>query len=137
MNIYIVTNHNKHNPNILLAMKEYAKRLSPYCNIQLSTINNYFLNNSPDALGKIHGHYTILVNSSSNTITSEELATTISNTMNNYSNIAFFLETSQSIFYNQILSISNLSLSADISTVLLYEQIYRGYMINAGRTYHK
>lgn len=137
MNIHIVTNHTKYNPNILLAMKEYAKRLSPYCNINTSTINDYFLNNSPDILGKIQGHYTILINSYSNTITSEELAYTISNAMNNYSNIAFFLEGSHNIAYNQTMSISNLSLSTDISTVLLYEQIYRGYMINAGRTYHK
>ncbi len=129
----IFTNQNKLDSNVLQAINEYTKRLSPYCNIELFTskdINKIIASDTQSS-------YKIIVNKSSDTISSEDFALKITYlTTHGNSTIDFYIGAEPNR-YDDILTISNANISVPTLTNILYEQIYRAYMINIGKTYHK
>ena len=116
----------------LSALSEYEKRLSPYTNIKLITSKEHKRQQSDNP-----NTYKILINKHNDTISSEEFANKLAYLTNHgHSTIDFYIGTEVSDF-NEDISISHMNISNGLLTNILYEQIYRGYMINIGKTYNK
>ena len=141
-NIYI--NNDKISSNHRMAVKEYIKRLSPYCSI---TINESKNPPFPNTAGRSdHGSW--FIEKGISTHSSTDFSKAIENTqLSGISTISIYIGYSKSNLAmlndsNNESSIIRLSLSAtDLSiqtaTVLLLEQLYRGYTIIHSKTYHK
>ena len=108
------------------SLSEYKKRLSRFCKIE--TI--YYT-----GLIKAEG-YKILVSNAGNSVTSEKLALNINKLgVSGVSNVCFFFDDNSGDFDSNI-CISKMDMSPDLLGLILYEQIYRGYKILGGETYH-
>ncbi len=129
----IFINQNKLDTNILQAINEYTKRLSPYCNIELLTSKD--INKLIDS--DTQSSYKIVINKSSDTISSEDFASKITNLTNHGNSTIDFYIGVEPNRYDDILTISKTNISIPTLTNILYEQLYRAYMINIGKTYHK
>lgn len=129
-NIYI--NQIKLNNNTVKALDEYKKRLTPYC-----TVNLFLAKNTDISSVLKNTNYKILVDKKGDTISSEDLARYISDiTVHGASTVDIFINHDIPI-YNYKLTISHMNISNDLLSNILYEQLYRAYMINIGKTYHK
>lgn len=115
------------------AIKEYEKRLSRYCKIQLIQIKNQ------SHLSKINQNrtYKILILSKGQQISSEELADKINSlAISGKSDIAFIIG-AEKITQEEILSISPMEMDLGLTATILFEQIYRSYRIINNEPYHK
>ena len=141
-NIYI--NNEKIASNHLMAVKEYIKRLSPYCTITINEIKNPPF---PNASGRSY-QGTWLLEKGISTHSSTYFSKTIEKCqLSGTSTINVFIGYSRSDIstLNDInnessimyLSLSAADLSIQTTTVLFLEQLYRGYTIIHGKTYHK
>lgn len=115
------------------AVKEYDKRLKKYCKIRLIRVKS-----TEELQSKLSDrHYVILVRTKGKNLSSEEFAEKISSlsTQGN-SKVAFVigLDHDQA---NEDLSLTTIDLSVSLTTVCLYEQIYRCYRILKNEPYHK
>lgn len=110
------------------AVKEYTKRLSPYTKIEYKLAKN--LKNAIPT-----NAYVISVHTKGDTISSEQLAEKINHlTIHGNSHIVFVLGEYSS---NDSLALSKMEMDNNITTMILYEQIYRAFSIIHGRPYHK
>ena len=141
-NIYI--NSEKLTSNHRMAVKEYIKRLSPYCSITINEGNNL----PPSIISGKSDHGSWFINKGISTHSSTDFSKSIGNAqLSGISTINIYVgypksNLSVSDDPNNGSSIMHMSLSAtDLSiqtaTVLLLEQLYRGYTIIHGKTYHK
>jgi 23S rRNA (pseudouridine1915-N3)-methyltransferase len=166
INIYI--NRKKIQPECVQAVREYIKRLSPYCSLNvncqekpevpcdnikvkcfaLSRIKkspaNYYTENYYNFTEK-----DIADKSDCNSLPDEsvhnfspsstEFARLINDiTLNGCSSLNFYVGYDENITdHMDTFSVATLSLSCDMVTVLLSEQIYRAFTILKGITYHK
>lgn len=115
------------------AIKEYEKRLSRYCKIQLIQIKNQ------SHLSKINQNrtYKILILSKGQQISSEELADKINSlAISGKSDIAFIIDI-ENAPWDEILSISPMEMDLGLTATILFEQIYRSYRIINNEPYHK
>ena len=141
-NIYI--NNEKISSNHRMAVNEYIKRLSPYCSITINESKNPPFSNTSGRSD--HGSWFLEKGISTHSSTDfskniEKCQLSGISTINiyvGYSNVDLTVSDES----NNESSIMRLSLSAtDLSiqtvTVLLLEQLYRGYTIIHGKTYHK
>lgn len=115
------------------AIKEYEKRLSRYCKIQLIQIKNQ------SHLSKINQNrtYKILILSKGQQISSEELADKINSlAISGKSDIAFIIG-AEKVAQEEILSISPMEMDLGLTATILFEQIYRSYRIINNEPYHK
>jgi 23S rRNA (pseudouridine1915-N3)-methyltransferase len=129
--IYVVTH--KINSFYQDAIREYAKRLTRYCKIQLihCKSDKVLQNKMNDK------DYIIHISSHSPIISSVELSEKFNYYMvSSYSNITFVIGSS-CITPSETLSISHMDMSSDLLTTILYEQIYRAYRIMNNHPYHK
>ncbi len=119
---------------IIDANKEYLKRLSRYCKIKVVTTNNY-----NKELSKIDSKtYTINVNNTNNTISSETVAEHLNTlAVNSNSKIFIFINADCDYSYNDILTVSKMDIDNELLCTLVLEQIYRGFRINNKEPYHK
>ena len=141
------------------AIDEYSKRISRFSNIEIIEINDEKIpdnasNAEEQKVIKTEGEkiqkyispkdYVIALCVEGKNISSEELANKISDiTLSGASNIAFIIGGSLGI-YEEIKKSSNFKLSFSKMTfphqlmrVILLEQIYRAFKINANEEYHK
>lgn len=145
MHYHIYCNTKHINKNHTLALEEFKKRLSAYCQTTLHISSSLQLPRElhPD------NHYFVLIHSCPSTHSSEEWAQEI-NTLQHSgkSTIHVLIGYEEAELYNMVsdihrfpsptyLSLSGASLSVDTLTLLFYEQLYRGYTILQGKTYHK
>ncbi|WP_326909730.1 23S rRNA (pseudouridine(1915)-N(3))-methyltransferase RlmH [Sedimentibacter sp. MB31-C6] len=141
------------------AIKEYTKRLSKYCklieeiiqderadeNFSHSEIEQVKIKEGNKILNKIpKNSYVVVLDVKGKQLSSEELADKI-NTLgiDGNSDITFIIGGSNGLSQD-VLDISNFKLSFSKMTfphqlfkIILLEQIYRAFKINAGETYHK
>ena len=132
MKIKIVTSKKIKNRFTKDAIKEYAKRLTRYCKIQLNVTNKIEKEINRDS-------YLIKINNSGNMLTSEELADKISSLgISGHSHLTFVFDDEHQVenadFY---LKISKMDIDSDLLLIILYEQIYRAYRIINNEPYHK
>lgn len=141
------------------AINEYKKRLSKFCklteeiipderadeNFSQSEIEQVKLKEGAKILNKIpKNSYVVVLDVKGKQLSSEELAAKI-NTLgiDGTSDITFIIGGSNGLS-QEVLDIANFKLSFSKMTfphqlfkVILLEQIYRSYKINAGEAYHK
>lgn len=141
-NIYI--NSEKLTSNHLMAAKEYIKRLSPYCAITINDNKKPPFSNS--AVKPDHGSWFIEkgISTHSSTDFSKAIEACQLSGISTINIYVGYPKSDLSVLdhLNNEYSIMRLSLSAtDLSiqtaTVILLEQLYRGYTIIHGKTYHK
>lgn len=145
MNYHIYCNEKNINTNYILAIEEFKKRLSAYCETSLHV-------NSTLVLPKdIHAknHHFIIIQAGISTYSSEQFSSEINALqINGKSTIHVIIGYDDNTCYEQIhqfencdtpmyMSLSNSALSNETKTLLFYEQLYRAYTILQGKTYHK
>lgn len=140
------------------ASAEYKKRLGAYCNISVIEEKEERLPSNPSAadeqkvkeaegrslLGKIaKGDYVIAMDIKGKELSSEDLAHKISDIAFTHSTIDFIIGGSLGLS-DEVLkradlrfSFGKITLPHQLARVVLLEQIYRAFKINAGETYHK
>lgn len=132
MKIKIVTSKKIKNRFTKDAIKEYAKRLTRYCKIQLNVTNKIEKEINRDS-------YLIKISNSGNMLTSEELADKISSLgISGNSHLTFVFDDEHQVGNADFdLRISNMDIDNDLLLIILYEQIYRAYRIINNEPYHK
>ncbi len=140
MEIIIHVESRKMDKDLQLAVDEYVKRTSPYCKVTLKLFKNpdkLTFKNSSKIYSVVPGH---------NSPTSEGLAKLIeANNLHGVSCIEFLIQdtvssNSVNTTLNQLtepFNLSTFSMSPELTTVVLTEQIYRAYTIMNNITYHK
>lgn len=140
------------------ACSEYIKRLGGYCNpavvevkesklpanASLTDEQNVIYKEGKDILSKIDtGDYVIAMDIKGRELASEEIASKISDISFNNSRIDFVIGGSLGLSdevkkrADMKLSFGRITLPHQLARVVLLEQIYRAFKINAGETYHK
>lgn len=114
------------------AIKEYEKRLSRYCKIQLSHFKT-----EEQLLKKISDKsYKILISLNKKTISSEELADKIKTFgLSGISDVTIII--GANLPSNDTLAISPMNMDLGLITTIIFEQIYRSYRIINNQAYHK
>lgn len=141
MNYHFYLNQKKISASQASAMNEYAKRLTAYCKTQRYLQPKNHITEILSSLVPSPHTLWIQITTSTDTPTSEELASYFNQmSVNGISTVCFFLgyegipgETMKV----STLSLTSLNFSTDMLGVLLYEQIYRSYRILNNQPYHK
>ena len=138
-NLKSISDHKK------AAISEFEKRLTGYCDITLTCLSSLFL---PKDTGKKH-HHILFLDTGLSTYSSESFAKYLQQLpLSGISTLHVLIGFNESDIYKALESVSEFSmperlalspanLSTETSTLLFYEQLYRGYTILAGKTYHK
>lgn len=140
------------------ASAEYIKRLGAYCSISVTEVKeeklpahasradeeNVMLKEGRAILDKIGaGDYVIALDIGGRGLSSEELAAKISEVSFTSSTIDFVIGGSLGLSRevksraSLRLSFGKITLPHQLARIVLLEQIYRAFKINAGETYHK
>lgn len=140
------------------ACEEYAKRLSRYCSLDITELDPIRLSEKPSQaeidtallkeaemiIKKIPQNsdvYTLCVEGKP--LSSEKFAQNICTSQNMGKNIVFIIGSSYGlsekvkVLSKLRLSFSQMTFPHQLFRVMLLEQIYRGFKINDGSTYHK
>ena len=145
MQFHIYCNEKNIDHNHSLATDEYIKRLSPYCSVNLHVGKKLLFQR--DTIKK--GHLLIIIKTMPSDFSSVELSKYIKDIqLNGTSTVHIFIGFSEEEIYTGIseslsditihrLSISPFSIENQTSLIILLEQLYRGYTIIHGKTYHK
>jgi len=145
MRYHIYCNQKSITHNHLLAIEEFGKRLSAYCEIYLHTDMSLQL---PKEINH-KSHQILLLQSGISTYSSDDFAKCINNmqlqgkstihVIIGYSEIQLYHALPKNSDYSNLtyLSLSNSTLTTQTSSLLFYEQLYRAYTILQGKTYHK
>lgn len=127
------------------AITEFEKRLGTYCDITLTCMTSLSM---PKDAAKEH-HHILFLCSGPSTHSSETFARFIQDLpLNGISTLHVLIGFSESELYEAMasapafsmpdrLSLSSARLSVETNSLLFYEQLYRGYTILSGKTYHK
>ena len=140
-------------------IKEYSKRISKYCKLDIIEINDKKIPDNPnqaeieqiklqeanEILKYISSKdYTISLDLKGNFLTSEELAKKTSDIcINGYNTITYIIGGSLGLHKtvlekcNYSISFSKMTFPHQLFRLILLEQIYRSFKINNNETYHK
>ncbi len=140
------------------ACDEYLKRLGGYCSIKVMEVKesklpanasaadeqNVIAAEGRDILSKIDaGDHVIAMDIQGKIVSSEEIADKISKISFDSSRISFIIGGSLGLSgdvkrrADSRISLGRITLPHQLARVVLLEQIYRAFKINAGETYHK
>lgn len=145
MHFHIYCNQKKLSQNHNLAIDEFKKRLSAYCETTLHSTLSLELSSDTSS----NNHLFIIVENGCSTFSSEEFARQLNTLqLTGKSTIHVFIGYEDFVCYETLskladydtplhMSISNSSLSSGTKALLFYEQLYRAYTILQGKTYHK
>lgn len=145
MHYHIYCNTKSLNKNYLAAIAEFQKRLSAYCDTTYYTGCNIVFSQPIQE----NNHYILFVEKKISSHTSEEFAQCINTLMHSgKSHVHIFIGYEINELYDALfsidnypmpnyISVTNLNLSHETLMLMLYEQLYRGYTILQGKTYHK
>ncbi len=130
---------------------EYLKRLSAFCKLNVLEIKeqnqlenaNLILEKEGEEICKKLKGYVILCDIESKQMTSPEFALKIENLMQQNSTITFVVGGSYGVsekvkaLCHETVSFSKMTFPHNLFRIMLLEQIYRAFMISAGKSYHK
>lgn len=140
------------------ACREYQKRLGAFCRLELIELNEYKLPSSPsesqitkcieeegrEILAKLRSGYHIALCIEGKELSSEQLAEKFSAlALNGVSEIdliiggSYGLSKEVKVKADQKLSMSPMTFPHQMARVMLLEQVYRAFQINANGKYHK
>jgi 23S rRNA (pseudouridine1915-N3)-methyltransferase len=123
------------------ACAEYIKRLSAFCTVEIIELAENA--ESKDILSKITTGAVIVLDPHGENITSETFAEKIEEIKMHHSTVTFIIGGSDGLpcevkkKANYMLSFGKMTYPHRLARVMLLEQIYRAFMIAAGRSYHK
>ena len=136
--------------------QEYVKRLRPYAAVELTEVKAEPDQNSP--LGTRHAQtreaarifgsllpsdYAIALDSRGETISSEGFSKWLGSLAHEHSSLAFVVGGSSGLSPDvlakaaRVLSLGLMTFPHQMVPVIILEQLYRAFMIQSGRTYHK
>lgn len=126
------------------AVAEYAKRLSRFAKLEIKEIaeNSSLETEADDILRAVKG-YTVALCVEGEKLSSERLAGKLKKLEDAGKEITFVIGSSCGLSdrvkaaADYRLSFSDMTFPHQLMRVILAEQVYRAYMINAGATYHK
>lgn len=126
------------------AVAEYAKRLSRFTKLEIKEIaeNSSLEAEAEDILRAIKG-YVVALCVEGEKLSSEKLASKLKKLEDEGKEVTFIIGSSCGLsdkvkaVANYRLSFSDMTFPHQLMRVILAEQVYRAYMINAGATYHK
>ncbi len=126
------------------AVAEYAKRLSRFAKLEIKEIaeNSSLEAEAEDILRAVKG-YTIALCVEGEKLSSEKLAIKLKKLEDAGKEVTFIIGSSCGLSErvkaaaDYRLSFSDMTFPHQLMRVILAEQVYRAYMINAGATYHK
>lgn len=144
MHYHVYCNIKNCNKNYQDAIKEFTKRLSAYCDISFHT--GTVLEFPKDC--NSNNHQFIRITDGASSYSSEEFAGYIQTLQQSgKSTVHIVIGFSKEVFQNAMadfadcnseqLAITKSSLPVETLALLFYEQLYRGYTILQGKTYHK
>lgn len=140
------------------AIDEYSKRLSRYCNLEITELPDEKIPNNPNEkqieqvkekeCSNILSHvkkdsYIISLDLTGKQLSSEELSSKLDNLSLTTSHITFIIGGSLGLTQevlsksDTILSFSKMTFPHQLIRIFLLEQIYRSFKISNGETYHK
>lgn len=145
MDITIYLESKKIDRDYNLALSEYKKRISTWCNLQIIPEKNI------EKITLKKSAKTYVVCPQKETISSTDLADLISNlNLNGFSSINFIILPDRYILLDswknlnfakdtdiKYFAVSSFNLKGDLTAVVLSEQLYRAYTIMNNITYHK
>ncbi|MDY6314434.1 MAG: 23S rRNA (pseudouridine(1915)-N(3))-methyltransferase RlmH [Clostridia bacterium] len=140
------------------AAKEYIKRLSGYCKIEVCEIKDLPVPENPSEseietvllkeseeitkqIGSIRNVVSLCIEGKS--ISSEELSSMLADAEMNGGSIAFVIGSSHGLHESikrlsgSRISFSKMTFPHQLARIMLLEQIYRGFKIKKGENYHK
>ena len=126
------------------AVAEYAKRLSRFVKLEIKEIAEgvSLQTEAVDILRAVKG-YSFALAVEGAKLSSEDLAKKIKTLADKGEDITFIIGSSCGLAgevkraANERISFSDMTFPHQLMRVILAEQVYRAYMINAGSTYHK
>ncbi len=126
------------------AVSEYAKRLSRFVKLEIKELaeNSSLETEAEDILRSLKG-YVIALCVEGEKLSSEKLASKLKRLEDAGKEITFVIGSSCGLSdrvkaaADYRLSFSDMTFPHQLMRVILAEQVYRAYMINAGATYHK
>ncbi len=126
------------------AVSEYCKRLSRFAKIEIKELAEgaNLETEADDILRAVKG-YTIALAVEGEKLSSEKLAKKLSSLTDAGKEITFIIGSSCGLSErvkksaDYLLSFSDMTFPHQLMRVILSEQVYRAFMINAGSTYHK
>ena len=126
------------------AVAEYAKRLSRFIKLEIKEIaeNPSLETEAEDILRAVKG-YVVALCVEGEKLSSERLAAKLKRLEDDGKEVTFVIGSSYGLSErvkaaaNYRLSFSDMTFPHQLMRVVLAEQVYRAYMINAGATYHK
>ena len=144
MHYHVYCNIKNCSGNYQKAIKEFTKRLSAYCDITYHIGTTLVFPKDCNA----NNHQFIRIETGTSSYSSEEFAEYIQSLQNSgKSTVHIVVGFSREVFQSSMadftdcnceqLSITTSSLPSETVALLFYEQLYRGYTILQGKTYHK
>ena len=131
MRIKIINTQKVKEKYVMVALEEYAKRLSTYCKIE------YIENRNPSKIIS-NKSYIIKIDTNGELLSSEKLAGKIEEcAIRGNSDITILLGNANNIQPNYTLAISKMDFDIGILLIIIYEQIYRAFRIITNAPYHK
>lgn len=133
------------------SQEEYQKRLSAFCKLNIFEVKEQNQLDNPqlilekegqEILKKLKG-YVVLCDLKGKEFSSEAFAKKIESISNNNSTITFVVGGSYGVSQevknasNEKMSFSPMTFPHNLFRIMLLEQIYRGFTILSGKTYHK
>ena len=126
------------------AVAEYAKRLSRFVKLEIKELaEGVNLETEADEILRQMKGYTIALAVEGEKLSSEALAQKMQKLTNAGKDVTFIIGSSCGLSdkvktaVDYKLSFSDMTFPHQLMRVILAEQVYRAYMINAGSTYHK
>lgn len=115
------------------AIKEYTKRLSKYCkvNLELYKSFNELKNKIPS------GTYKIRISPTGDILSSEELSSKLNQLAVTGKSTITIIICEDDVLCNELISISPMDMNSGLLTTVLFEQIYRAFRIMHNHAYHK
>jgi len=129
--VYVVTD--KIPKFFLEGIKEYEKRLSRYCKIEMKKFKD------EDSLEQnlSSTSHKILLSTKGDMISSEQLAEKIDKMATHGKSDVCIIIGSENIRAHETIALSSMEMDPGLTTLSIYEQIYRAYRILHNQPYHK
>ncbi|MBN2202870.1 MAG: 23S rRNA (pseudouridine(1915)-N(3))-methyltransferase RlmH [Candidatus Aenigmarchaeota archaeon] len=120
------------------AMQEYEKRLVPFCKLELIELKDEGFEKESKRLEKYLGKGTFILDVDGKQLSSSEFA----KFLKKQENLTFIIGGPDGIEKTikkqaSLISLSKMTFTHEMSRVFLLEQIYRAFMINSNRKYHR
>src|SRR3989338_3598802 len=121
---------------ILQGIDEYSKRLSAFCKLSFVELKEEGIAKESEKVLKYNSESTFLLDDKGKEMSSIEFASFLKQN----EQVAFIIGSSDGILPEvkkqfRLVSLSKMTFLHEMTKLILLEQIYRGYMINAGRVY--